>query len=354
MRKTAYFGQVAIGSPDQLFSVVFDTGSGNLLVPSTDCDSQVCKSHRRFSHLNSSSNAQVSCDGLDTPINQGGSKADEVSITFGTGEVWGKCLQDQICLGQTCAHGSFVASSFESEMPFQTFAFDGVLGLSLMSLSQGPSFNFMGILQQAGVLKAPIFAVYLSDRDSEPSEVTFGSMKEDLMASELLWAKVARDSGYWEVQIEDITIDDVPQDLCPGCYVAVDTGTSELAGPTDVVEQLAQRLRVRTDCSNYAALPKLGFLIEGKPLNLDPSDYVDKAADGACSISLMDLDVPPPRGPLFVLGIPFLQKYYTVYDQAEKKVGFALAKHDRQTQGTSMLSSNATAADARAMLTAQE
>jgi len=41
----------------------------------------------------------------------------------------------------------------------------------------------------------------------------------------------------------------------------------------------------------------------------------------------MDLDVPPPMGPLFIFGIPFLQKFFTVYDHSSKQVGFALAKH---------------------------
>lgn len=41
----------------------------------------------------------------------------------------------------------------------------------------------------------------------------------------------------------------------------------------------------------------------------------------------MALDVPPPKGPLFVFGIPFLQKFYTVYDEANNRVGFAIAQH---------------------------
>ena len=42
-----YYGQVAVGTPAQTFLVVFDTGSGNLLIPSTDCEDESCKLHKR-------------------------------------------------------------------------------------------------------------------------------------------------------------------------------------------------------------------------------------------------------------------------------------------------------------------
>merc|ERR1719156_366945 len=64
-------------------------------------------------------------------------------------------------------------------------------------------------------------------------------------------------------------------------------------------------------------------------LNLEPHDYVDKdPVKGTCDVSFMALDVPPPKGPLFVFGIPFLQKFYTVYNEETRKVGFAVAKHE--------------------------
>lgn len=327
VHKTAYFGELQVGTPPQTFTVVFDTGSGNLMVPGDACHSEACKVHRQFRISDSSTAEEVNCD--DTP-NDGSAELQDVTITFGTGEIWGRCVQDQVCVGQVCAHGSFIATTYESRNPFKMFSFDGVLGLALPSMSQGGDFNMMHRLGRSHVLRKTIFSVYLADEEAEGSQVTFGEINQDYMASDLIWVDVARDTGYWEVQIEDITLNDDPQLLCIDCYVAVDTGTSEMAGPSAVIEQLAEQLNVMRDCSNYDELPRLGFIVSGHILNLEPKDYVDR--DGSrCSVTLMPLDVPPPKGPFFVFGIPFLQRFYTVYDSVNMRIGFAVAQHNGQT-----------------------
>jgi len=326
VHKTAFFGKVQIGTPGQSFVVVFDTGSGNLMVPSADCNSEACRAHAQYRQSDSSSAERVRCDGTSA---DGRKPDDEVTIVFGTGEIWGRCVQDRICLGSACSPGTFVAATYESKSPFKAFSFDGVLGLALQQMSQGPEFNLMERLKKSRSLRQSLFSVYLSEQDSERSEITFGTLKTEHLASDLFWVPVTRDTGYWEVQINDITIDNRPQEICIDCHVAVDTGTSELAGPSDVVQQLAARLNVLTDCSNYDQLPRLGFVIGGHILNLEPKDYVNRNR-GSCFVSLMPLDVPPPKGPLFVFGIPFLQKFYTVYDIAQRQVGFGVARHAGQ------------------------
>jgi len=218
-------------------------------------------------------------------------------------------------------------------MPFSTFSFDGILGLAMDSMAQSDEFSMMNRLHRSGRLQSPVFSVFLSDNDDEVSEITFGAQKNEHMASDLYWVPVTSKAGYWEVEITDIYFNKQPQNICKGCRVAVDTGTSELAGPSDVVSELQQKLG--GDGCKPGSMPDLGFAVKGKTgkakiLSLTPQEY---AGEGSCSLSLMSLDVPPPKGPLFVFGIPFLQKYYTVYDHENDRVGFAVAQHKGETAG---------------------
>jgi len=216
--------------------------------------------------------------------------------------------------------------------------FDGIFGLSLPQMSEGPHFNILDCMIRDGVLKENIFSVFFGATDDEPSEISFGEYRKDRMASDIFWVPVSN-PGYWQVEMLDITISNNRQNLCNNgvCQVAVDSGTSLMAGPTDIVNALTDRLGVASDCSNYSKLPQLGFVVGGHILSLSPDDYVDKGDDAkdGCSVSLMTLDIPPPKGPLFIFGDPFLRKYYTVYNREELKVGFALAAHpgvDKKTQ----------------------
>jgi len=324
--KSMYYGDITVGTPGMKFVVVFDTGSGNLIIPGSKCTSYACKKHKR---LESSTTSQVEC--------QNGWGHDAVKISFGTGAITGACMKDRVCIGGTCTESSFISAVSETVNPFANYKFDGVLGLALPKMAQGGNFSIFSSLMHG--LEKPLFSVFLSYEDAETSEVTFGAIKPEHNASEFFWVDVHSKSGWWEVHIDDIVLGKTRQNLCGtvGCRVAVDTGTSELAGPSSLVAALTGKLNVDSHCSNFGSLPDLGFILNGRILSLKPTDYVKKTSS-YCSLSLMTLDIDKDDpAPLFVFGIPFLQRYYTAYDLQDHRVGFAAARHANQEPASLLL-----------------
>merc|ERR1719160_1020300 len=332
-----YFGTISIGSPPQDFVVLFDTGSGNLLVPSTLCDDKSCLKHKRFNSSLSTSVKDIAFSNKpDTPVGDDGDR-DVLNLGFGTGKVDGVIMRDKVCIGSICSHVDFVAATDMSDEPWTTAPFDGVLGLGLTNLSENAAFNAFFRMTQEKAVKSNVFSVFLGATDAEESEITFGQYKKERMASDLFWVPVNKD-GFWQVKMEDVAIGNEKMKFCHGnCSVVVDTGTSLIAGPADIVNMLIDKLNVASDCSNFNNLPNVGFMIGNHIMNLSPEDYVDRNGTSDCGVSLMTQDVDPAEGPMFILGDPFLRKYYTVYDPEQKQVGFALAAHSHTKGKTQML-----------------
>merc|ERR1719420_2786488 len=173
-----YYGKISIGTPPQEFLVVFDTGSGNLLLPSTECTDEACTSHKRFNSQLSKHAVQIAfAEQPDKPMTKGGDR-DVVTITFGTGEMSGVFIKDNICIGSICTHGDFVVATEESDEPFSLVPFDGIFGLSLPQMSEGPHFNILDCMIRDKVLKSNLFSVFFGASDAEESEITFGEFKQ--------------------------------------------------------------------------------------------------------------------------------------------------------------------------------
>merc|ERR1719214_372074 len=130
--------------------------------------------HERYNRADSSSAKDIQADGTHA---EKGAARDQITVTFGTGEISGVFIQDDVCVGSLCSNLRLVAATEETDDPFTSFKFDGVLGLALAEMSQGPDFNLMDLLVKGGGLKKPLFSVFLSDADAENSEITFGDIK---------------------------------------------------------------------------------------------------------------------------------------------------------------------------------
>eukprot|EP00744_Colponema_vietnamica_P001982 GILI01003194.1.p1 GENE.GILI01003194.1~~GILI01003194.1.p1 ORF type:complete len:505 (+),score=167.22 GILI01003194.1:126-1640(+) len=343
---TEYFGEITIGSPPQSFLVVFDTGSANLMVPSSLCRSDACQSHSVFDAKASSSVKQI-YDPNNPEINTDDSR-NVVHIQFGTGTTTGIFASDKLCFSTFCLEDQhFIQIMEESSNPFSYVPFDGILGLSYSTISVAESTNVFEHMMKDKVLKKNIFTVFLGNNVEEQSEIIFGGIKESLLAGPVLWLPVSV-KAYWQVHMQDVKVAGQAQRFCPssGCQVAVDTGTSLMAGPSKHIKLILDLIDIRSDCSNVDELEPISFMIGSQEFVLQPEDYViqsvshrnkfadDNEEDHAddilqCAAAFMPLDVDCEHGPLWVFGDPFLRKYVTIYDRDEDRIGFAPAAHSK-------------------------
>merc|ERR1719198_1732723 len=106
-----------------------------------------------------------------------------------------------------------------------------------------------------------------------------------------------------------------------------------MMGPrADLVPLLTQMQfpkSTKINCTKDQKFPKLGFLIANKTFEMEPDDYMDRSPGSngteSCWAHLMPVG-DTGRGPIVVLGMPFMRAFYTAYDVREKRIGTAAAK----------------------------
>merc|ERR1712118_200558 len=80
---------------------------------------------------------------------------------------------------------------------------------------------------------------------------------------------------------------------------------------------------VSADCSHAESLPTLSITFAGKDFDLGPDFYVIRAKDDSgkeqCQLGIQSVNAGVP---IWILGDPFLRKYYTIWDAEQQQVGF--------------------------------
>jgi len=310
-----YFGPIQVGG--QTFQVIFDTGSSNVWVPGKSCSWHTCWLHPRYDPTKSST---YKPDGR------------KYSVQYGSGPVEGVFASDTVTIGDVKVPDQLFAEvssvSFGPlNLAFAAGKFDGLLGLGFNSISQYQIPTPFETMIAQKLVDEPVFAFYLQSDASAQGELVFGGIDNSHFTGDLVNVPLTSET-YWEVSLDKMAFGS--ESVASSQKAIIDSGTSLLAGPKDVVDALAKKAGATLvagkewtiDCNKTASLPSLTVTLGGKDFVLEGSDYVLNAG-GTCLFAMIGIDVPPPRGPLWIMGDVFMKKYYCVFDYGNKQMRIA-------------------------------
>lgn len=317
-----YFGPISIGTPQQTFNVIFDTGSANLWVPSESCHKKLaCQIHSRFNAKLSSSYKSM------------GKRFD---IQYGSGRLAGYLSHDTVRVAGLEIRNQTFAEATDMPGPiFLAAKFDGIFGLAYRGISiQNIKPPFYAIMEQ-NLLKRPVFSVYLNRAPKSRREggyLFFGGSSPRYYRGNFTYVPVTH-RAYWQIKLEAARIGQLQ--LClNGCQVIIDTGTSFIAVPYDQAMLINESIggtpaaygQFSVPCEQVPHLPILTFILGSRRFELKGTDYVfhDVFPDRTvCASAFIAVDLASPSGPLWILGDVFLGRYYTEFDMGNHRIGFA-------------------------------
>ena len=255
------------------------------------------------------------------------------AIQYGSGPVSGVLAVDDVTVGGVTAKGQGFAMVDVVKGLGPAFAvgkFDGILGLAFDSISvSNLTTVFHNMIDQKAVDEA-VFGFYLSATSGQDGEMTLGGVDSNHFTGDLKYVDLTSES-YWETKLDSINMNGTR--VTSATKVILDTGTSVLGGPSSDVAALAAQVGAKKflngeytiDCSLVDSLPDLEVTMGGNTFALKASDYVLNVQN-VCLFGFVGLDVPAPRGPLWIMGDVFMRKYYTAFDWGNKRLGFAPIK----------------------------
>jgi len=354
-----YVIPIEIGEPGQLMTAIPDTGSFELVVPSTACSSG-CKGHPLFNATQSRSFK-----------NRGASQV----IHYGQGDVTTEVDYDTVKLGgMEVLHQSLLQMTNNALENYDLATYDAVMGLGLSEQAR-PNDDDLSLLAS---MSEKAFGICLGQHDMEAGRLDLGGGVPDLEGKydELPCSK---NTGHWGLKLNKLQVGD--ETIGSGVMdMIVDSGTSLLAMPTDIYDKVLEAIDpVEEDCSNVDSLPNLHLQVRGSHFTIPPQLYIGRVqldeegmaanlqipdrrwgpfkfrgnkhraarrsrfagkntsllqnrngqqflggpADGVCLPLFMELNVYTDDGPLFILGMPFLRAYAARFDLGKKTIGLA-------------------------------
>ncbi|KAK1145817.1 pepsin A-like [Acipenser oxyrinchus oxyrinchus] len=308
----SYYGVISIGTPPQSFKVIFDTGSSNLWVPSVYCNSYACRQPQKFNPSQSSTYRSTS---------------QTVSIQYGTGAMTGILGYDTVTVGGIVDNNQIFGLSETEPGSFLYYVvFDGILGLAYPSISSSGATPVFDNMMNQGLVSQDLFSFYLSRDSQAGSVVTFGGIDPSYYTGQINWVPVTSQT-YWEITMDQVTVNGQTVACSGGCRGIIDTGTSLVVGPTNDINNIQAWVGATTNqngqstvnCNSIGSMPEVVFTINGINFPLPSSAYVFQRMSGCSSGFGQDYN------DLWILGDVFIREYYSIFDRGNNRVGLAQA-----------------------------
>lgn len=330
-----YYGQVTIGG--QQMSAIMDTGSSEFVVLSDRCKGNCGDQSLKLYHAD------------ESPTHWEGDL--QLQLTYGSGTVLGSEAYDSVQIGPMRANQVPFWEGIEAEMKqlLAQSSFQAIAGLGptspdtrlLRPLAAGNERAWAALLPAMGVRR---FSICLGRLPGSDGYIVWN---DDARSKDpVLFQKVpVPPTGYWMAHLTDVRLGGT-QVACGrgGCGGIVDSGTSLMAMPKEHLKSLREAIvGLDPDCRLLGNLPPLTFRLGGVPLSLSADAYLaefegdadvhgfhgeDKAQRGgwnrtnqterSCQPSLVEVALTTSMGPTWILGMPFLREYYTVFVQGAK------------------------------------
>ncbi|KAH3757339.1 pepsin A precursor [Pelomyxa schiedti] len=348
-----YFAEVSVGTPSQSFRVQIDTGSANLLLPSTDCVTSSGKAcpHTTNLYNYTASNTSSLWPCTDT-CNSGcvsleGQEACQIHVSYGdASSVNAYVVNDSLRISNFVPTEVSLGVALSEKGNFASSEVDGILGLAYQSISVSDVPGVFETLVEAGLKDE--FSICLSPLGGL---LVLGGSTGTYTGQFALTPIVKQD--YYHVELVRIGIGEfaiTSQTL----DAIVDSGTSLILLATALYNSVVQTLQ-----SNYCSSTFSLTGVCGKTNIFDPdacwyfSDrtldeypnfvfYMPDASDPDAEISLVlqpdiyFVSTRDNRGtPCWyfgihssgsnttVLGDVFLSPFTTLFDRANSRIGFA-------------------------------
>lgn len=181
------------------------------------------------------------------------------------------------------------------------------------------------LVERVGIDK---FSICLLPGLANPGYLTFNP--EHNLADTAFSKLIVTGDKHWSVDVDQVSTDlnGTPLHSCwiyggqQKCAAIIDSGTSLIGVPPNAAVMVKTLIkRIKYDCSNLDELPDLVFFIGGKRFALPARAYtvhfgLVNGKPSRCLPAFTDVSMSLKGANIWILGLPFLRHFYTVFDRA--------------------------------------